>query len=545
MEAIQQTFRQFQQLLNGMAPSQRMTLVAVPLLVLIGLAGVVLMQLPSSESALLSGTQFTGDELKSAEEALRSAGLSGFRVDGGKILVERGDEKRYEAALLLGRSMPSQFGAEFDKVHEKAGMFAGERQREELAKYALQRELSKIIKAMNDVADASVMYDVSRRRVAFGAPKGTASVSVRMKTGREMTESFAHSIRLAVAAAVSDLPPEGVQVIDLNRGRAFSAPGENDVMTSQFLREQRQHTTEYEERIGKSLEYIPGVVVGVNVDLDPIRASGEREVKFDTKPFPVRTVEETELERSDETKPTGEPGFKSNQPVDVRTQPAAKQSRTTERTNNSTDNLPVSTRVMESQRAGLIPKTVKVSISIPDDYYKQVAQKKADPTNVAAFQAAIDTAKADTEKAVKATVLALIPTGSTLDNISVSSFVALDTPEVTMPTPYLEMMQDLLTRWTGPAALGAFAIWIMWSMSRSLKAAEAANAAAIAAASKATAEAAETAADAKTQPGEPDVAVAGTTAATRRDQLQSLVRDNPEVAASVIGKWVSAGARAA
>src|SRR5579872_4637264 len=99
MESWRRTLSQFRDLFNTMAPSQRMTLVVVPLLVLAALGMVMYYGASPAQEALLMGKSFSPEELKNAEAALRKAGYSAHHIDGPKIYAPKADAARYNAAL--------------------------------------------------------------------------------------------------------------------------------------------------------------------------------------------------------------------------------------------------------------------------------------------------------------------------------------------------------------------------------------------------------------------------------------------------------------
>src|SRR5437016_4393785 len=114
MESWRRTLSQFRDLFNTMAPSQRMTLVVVPLLVLAGLGLVMYFGAGPAQEALLMGKVFSPDELKTAEAALQKAGYTQYQVEGQKIYAARADAKRYSAALIVS-DVGGSFGQEFSK----------------------------------------------------------------------------------------------------------------------------------------------------------------------------------------------------------------------------------------------------------------------------------------------------------------------------------------------------------------------------------------------------------------------------------------------
>src|SRR5215207_2686164 len=101
MDALKRTWQQIGDLSRAMSPSQRLTLVAVPV-VLLAAFGVLVWQGNRSANVPLSwGKVFTIEELRSAEQTLIEAGLSDFRTEGQRILVPAGKVEQYNAALLV------------------------------------------------------------------------------------------------------------------------------------------------------------------------------------------------------------------------------------------------------------------------------------------------------------------------------------------------------------------------------------------------------------------------------------------------------------
>src|SRR3569623_128334 len=132
MDLLRRTLAQFRELYLGMSPSQRGTLIAVPLLVLAGLGILMYSNNSRSEEYLLGGKIFDADELLRAQDAFRAAGLTEARPDGAKLSVPRRDVERYTAALVVNRTLPSHFSADFDKLNNKITLFTSESQRKEM-----------------------------------------------------------------------------------------------------------------------------------------------------------------------------------------------------------------------------------------------------------------------------------------------------------------------------------------------------------------------------------------------------------------------------
>lgn len=543
METLRRTWAQFQKLYQGLAPSQRLTITTVPLLVIVALVALMYYTPSNAEEALLAGKVFSTEELRGATEALQKAGLNQFKVDGQKIMVPKADATRYSAALLANGGMPAAYGAELEKMHEKVNWFTTDKERQELRELAKQKELAKLIEAIPEIDKAAVIWERSKHRPFGGAGKVTATVSVRPKAGRQISSALVGSLRHAVSGAVADLAAGDVTVLNTGTGMAYRPEDPNDPTGSQFIDNVRQFTTLHEQNIGNLLHYIPNVIVSVNVDLDNLKGAVERETIFDAKQFSLRTTEQKETLKSDERTSSSEPGAVSNAPRHIKTQAGPQNVRNLEKSANTTENIPVTQKTTEKALMGLLPKSVQVAVSIPRDYYRDVVRKQGESeSDKQAFQAKVQIVEAETLKQVKETVGRLYPGAggaAASEHISVTSYVRLESEQAAGPVSTLNQASELLAQWGGPAGLALFAMWVLWTLNRSLKRMPQEPAAPRSESTKSTgggnggsgtSGAAESVGE-----EEPEIPLE----ITKRDKLQGLVRDNPEMAAAVISKWIS------
>lgn len=535
MESWRRTLSQFRDLFNNMAPSQRMTLVVLPLLVLVGLGTVMYLGTGPAEEALMMGKAFSAEELKAAEAALRKGGLGQFRVDGQRILVPKTEAARYNAALITGEGIPDRFGEEFkEALNRNPFLMSGETQRRDGMDFAKAMEIVNMIKAIPDIEDARLVANRSQKR-GFGADsKITATLSVKPRRGNELSSELVQSLRQVVAGAFG-MAPADVTVVNTKTGIAPRLPEKNDPFNNGYVEAKRTLTSYYQKNIAEALKDIPNAIVAVEVDIENVAASTEQERKYDPKQFPYKTTEDTQKEDSSDTAPSSEPGVGANQPRNARPQAVAKNTKSREKTLVSTDSVPIGTRVTVSEKVGLTPKSVQASVAIPKDYYRDVLVKQGvDQADKAALQTKMQQLQIEKEKEVTQRVMRLIPppaSGTTADVVTVTSYDSLETVEPPTPVAMTTRVNEVLTQWGGPAGLALFALWALVMLNRSMKRPlDAAPAAPRPAAGKTAAAAAAAAQEEEEQiPREP----------TKRDRLQSLVKDNPEMAATVISRWLA------
>jgi flagellar M-ring protein FliF len=511
-----------------------MTLITVPVMVLAGLGMMLYMGAGAAKEPLLSGKSFSSDELKNAQEALQKAGLHEFTVEGQKILVPKAEIARYNAALVTNAGLPNRFGDDIEKALGGNPLLMGsDRQRQDLIDLAKSRELVKIIQEIPQIKAAAIVPHRSRPRGFSGEVKMTATLSVTPKPGSDVSTALNQSLQRAVAGAWG-MSADDVTVLNTQTGDAFRQTDPDDPYSGAFVEQNRKLTSMYQKKIAESLSYIQNAVVTVNVELDPMLHSREQERRYDKSGFPYKSVEQTDTETANESRPGSEPGMAANQPRSVRPQSNANSTRNLEKSVVSTDSVPTRTTVTDRVVQGMTPKSVQVAVSIPRDYYRALAIKEgADEGDKPAFQARIASLQSQIEKEVSQKVAKLIPVSAAnvADVINVSSYDSLDSPAISIPVPVTAQINDAVTQWGGPVGLALFALWAFWMLNRSMKRAPDAAAAATG-----------------QQPAVPGLAIASPTAEgqedetpsepTHRDRLQTLVKDNPEMAAAVLTRWL-------
>src|SRR5437868_324886 len=155
MESWRRTLSQFRDLFNTMAPSQRMTLVVVPLLVLAGLGLVMYLGASPAQEALLMGKMFAPEELKNAEAALRKAGYVQYHVEGQKIFAPKADAARYSAALITDVAL--DFGKELKNALDRNPLTMTGDSNRQAWELGRSMELVNMIKAIPYVEDARIV----------------------------------------------------------------------------------------------------------------------------------------------------------------------------------------------------------------------------------------------------------------------------------------------------------------------------------------------------------------------------------------------------
>lgn len=529
MDLIQRTATQFTELFRSLAPSQRLTLVAVPLLLVAGFGWLLFQQRTGNYTALSWGKVYTSEELIAAEQALIQEGLTDFRREGQRLMVPTADVDRYNAALMTFDAMPSDLGSQLLKQYETLGPFSTEKERQERREAMLLQELRRVIRAVPEVDDARVAIANSGRKTWSQRSKVTANVTVRTRAGHALSQKLVRSIRASVASMVPDLEPADVTVFDVMNGVSHTGEAESDPLNGQLVQRIEQFRQQYEKQIEQALSYIPEVGVTVNVDVDNVKSSVVRNQVVDPKKFAPVYSQETNLKDTQQQQPSrGEPGQAANRPAALAAQSGIERNRSFADASTQAVNG-VSFEVSEKQLIAAMPKAVQVNVTVPRDYYLNVAERRKgageadanllDPTKIEAAVLAN----------VTAAVKALIPADSAPNAVIVNTVDRLTTTPPEFTVPMTDRLWDWVRQWGGAAVLTVLAVVALMMLRKSAPATAAAEPEDLSSERLRLATSAGVASD-------------GTESRplTQRDTVQSLVRDNPEATAAIISKWLQA-----
>lgn len=534
MDTIKKTYQQFSTLFQSMSGSQRAILLAVPVLMMLAFGVLFFRESNSSYVSLSLGKDFSTAEVIHAEEVLLRAGLTDFTRKGQRIMVPQTEVPRYNAALIEGGGLPTDWASEWQEQFEKSSMFVSKDQLQVMRDIALGNQLRRMIRAIPVIEDASVMWARSKKRLRWNntTPEVTATVMVKPRPGKELTQQLVISLRAAVATMVPDLTAESVTVFDQSTGTSFTADDKNDAFDSKFITWVNKHTKNYQDKILDSLSYIPDVIVNVNVDVENLKRYVERKQEISTDGTVTLQSKEQSNERSITQKPVrSEPGARSNQPNSVAVTRGNEKNEKVTETNNESTSAPSFTWT-EKEFVAAMPSTVQVSVSIPEAYYEAVAVKRGTPkgeaeAEIAAFKQATEAIKTEVETSIQQQVQKLIPSQSATDAVSVSSYVRVDQDVPTVALPLTESVGEFVSHWGSTIGLGLFAVWALWMLNKSMPKVteidEESTGPTIDLSPPTTPE--EDVIPPKSEP-------------TQRDEVQLLVRDNPEVAAQVLSKWI-------
>ena len=146
---------------------------------------------------------FSFDELDAAEQALRTNGIR-FEVRGTRLYVSPGERHNAQRLAHSAGALPEGSLFDMEAVVTDNNPFQSPEARAYAQNYAKGNELAKIIATYPFVKDARVMInEKTKRRLGRSADLPTASVTVTLSGGKEMTPRIVEGFAKLVSGAVA------------------------------------------------------------------------------------------------------------------------------------------------------------------------------------------------------------------------------------------------------------------------------------------------------------------------------------------------------
>ena len=245
-------------------------------------------------------------EAASISQALDQAGIKyEAKGDGSTIMVAR-DKVASTRLLLSSKGLPTSGSVGYEIFDNSSALGQTDFVQNLNRQRALEGELARTIRSLDGVTFARVQLVMPKRELFEESDdeQPTASVVIGV-AGREPSSDQVRALQNLVAAAVPNLKPDHVTVVDQNA--KLLGGGDGDAAATQAADDQR---TAMEDRIRKQVkELVEGVVgpgrarVQVTADLDMSQVTTQEE-KFDPDGQVVRstqTVEETAKQAQPDT----------------------------------------------------------------------------------------------------------------------------------------------------------------------------------------------------------------------------------------------------
>jgi flagellar M-ring protein FliF len=559
MDFLNKSFAQLSDLFKAMTPGARLTAGLLLVVIVVSLGFLFQRQASGPDAFLMGGEPFPAAQLGDIEAAFGKANLTGAVIEGNRIRVPRNQQAHYMAALADAGALPPNFGTYLEKAIASESPFAMRGSREEKLKLAKQQELQNVMRRMEGIESAAVLYDAKDKRSFGQEPTATASVSVKPKGNLPLTQNQIRSLRYMVKAAFAGLQASDVTVTDLSTGQAYighsDTPGAGDSQDDAYASRKRMYEQDWTNKIREVMSFIPGVIVQTNVEINPQTAHEESLTTYEAKAVPYNQKETNTTKTVEPVNTAGPPGFGAQQPGGINQAARIGSStaiKSSEETNHTEAQQKIPTTVVRKTEHGLTPKHIQVSIGIPTTYYETVwatenppaagqPASKPTPADLARIK---ETVKTDVERATVTLIDKSDLPADKFPRINVWSFAPPPMAVPIMPGFQDNALAWLAQNWStlGMIALALLGLRFLRSMIKSMPAP-----APVTAASQAVEmqpKLSVVAAGEEAAPGEEGAPKRsrlkrrGGGGPSLRDELSEMVREDPDAAVSILRNWI-------
>ena len=564
MDRVKQQLDQIRGQLAGLTPSQKM-LVGTLLAVIAATVVWWVQHAADGEMVALLDQPLTAEQSGLIRNHLRREGIEFDDVDG-QIMVLASRHAEAMGVISFNRALPSDTTEHFAKGLGAISSFDPRAKIDGTLLHARERELASTVARWPGVRQVKVHLNANYKRQIGGDVLPSAGVNVTSDGTLSDRAQVADAAARLIAGSVPMLKPSAVTVII--DGVAIDTNADDGIAGgSRLLALERQAEQLWEQRIRQRFAYVAELYVTVNVEVDDaIKRSTETKVDPESKVIlPVETRTESDVTEDASSAVGGEGGFTPNSLRPMDAQLAASGGGSTSRDVEETQNqVEINRTRVESYSKGGQTTPVSCSLALPLSYVTQQWRDRfgsdATPEQIRTFeQETIDEFKATVATMLNLPSDAGVMVSTYADAGGVTSQAAgvlgADGLPIAAATESGAGISSLVTDYGRPAAVLALAAVALFLVSSAVKKSVPATSV------PATPTAAEMAAwgggdgirlvgggDVLAgEAGGADALLVGQEVAEEQlqagqmvEQVQSLVKENPDAAAQLVRRWINA-----
>ncbi len=561
MNQLSKLIQQAQALFAGMTPQSRV--LAILLSAAIALSAGFLVQgyrsSGGSMELLFDGQSFEDGELDRMEMAFSTAKLKGWVRNGKRISVPTANRDEYLRAISVGKAFPNMLGGEMAEVLSGNSFLESVRTTEMKMKDGKLRALANALKRLPNVQEALVDFDEGKegfasvrekRAIVCIVPSGTAVLS----------EDVKRNILSLVKNAISGLKESNISVMDLRTGETLVGSDDPAIHhQNRYNKEKMVQEQMLYQKAQTLLSDYGNVKIAVTVELDNTLTEETQNLKIDDKPTVVQSQTTRKDADSQKAANGGRPGVvqslsgTTNQSASLDQMTKSKESTETQR--NVAGNT-----LTRTEKAGLQIKGSSISVSVPFSYYRKLwllANPTKSPDDMPPYNSQDWTAyRSETEKSIQNKLIPILHRGLPGDNDFPRVFVDYYVEMPSEKQPALGTV-EVATNWLMHSwqTLGLFglAFTALISLRSFVRSGPTGNDGAFERGFDLPLDDADDidldSLSAEDEPALDDEGVgeAGeairlrTTGGDLKKDLTSIVRENPEAAATLLRNWISSG----
>ncbi len=547
MSFIRQSTDQAREAFTAMPMQSRVISGMLVAVIAIGLGFLVRGGESSRMDPLFGGRSLGEQEINAVELAFGSAGLNDWKREGRRITIPQESRGEYLAALEGSAALPMSLRTSVQDAIDKINVFDPNGLRVARLMHAKELDLGIKIAHFSDVKWASVEYDRGERVGLSRSRPQSASVVVNPEGTDALANHRIRQIQDLVRSSYAGMTGEDVVVIDTNATSSSAAFGDDDPL----MRKTREAEAHFEQKIRHLLVGYPARIA-VTAEIDPTMDAQKTTLSFDPEPTNLSSTSRKSESSTSRPANSGVPGVTSNGITNNRAMRLADNQETTKTKEDERESSGVVGQQYENSRvASLQIKNLRVSVGLPESYYKTVLTENylaLDPKNSIAdseldlSENKLEELRAKTKENIQSTISVLLPGGSAGKDLD-ESIIVSHYPDLPFTSPPEPETAKLALTWLAESwqtialvMLAILALMVARSAARSGTTDAAASEFSEGFGLELPAPPAQD--DDSPEPSDQMTITGG----SLKDELSALVEKNPEVAANVIRGWVGEAA---
>lgn len=439
---------QLSELFGSLTPSARIMAGLMMGVIVVSLGWIISTETSDDYEPLLGGIPLSNAEMDRIETAFGDAQLRDYHRVGKQIRIPNGTKDLYLKALSSAEAMPMEWGSYTNRALKENGAFEPASKLEARLATAKEHEFANTLKRMPGIEFAAVRYDEVRKGFGRETDK-TCSIELQGPQNQPIPDVTLRRIAEHASKHFAGLRLSQISVLDLGTSNLFNESDDPHSASKNRVLEARQDWEQhFEQKIADVLVGYGDYRLMVNVEIDPTVLHEEEKLAYDPTAITLVSTESRKDTENSKSSPSGPPGSDANglgnKPQRIESSIAGQTSKTKE--SEANERRVTGTTGERTEKLGLTPTTVSVSIGIPESYYHQVfahrqhiANPKAKPEEITApTDQQLTELKTETEATVRATVETVAMGIRVGDDrkpyVTITSFPDMPPPEIPAPS---------------------------------------------------------------------------------------------------------------
>jgi len=346
---------------------------------------------------VLPGQLWSEEELESAKKVLSP---EEHKVLGRQLLVPANRRRAIRSKLGQSGALPSDTRIGFESLMKETSPWKSQTQQSREWVVAYGNQLAIDLEGWKGVHSAQVILQMPKRRgLGAKAVKPSASVSIGLDSGSVMDGNFVRAIGHFVSGATG-IAPESVQIVDTNTHKSHRVHGPGSPLGDDLLEVRRQKEQYFQENIAQLLG-IQGLRVTVFAELETDRRRETERTPTEGKSIEKRETKEETIENR---KPSAtDPGVQPNTSVALSTASQVEEMENTSRETEFLSDLGEKMTTTEFTVGAL--KSLTASINVPRAWLAGVFQRQPENEGKTPTDKDIDTIAEKEFKKIRSLVL--------------------------------------------------------------------------------------------------------------------------------------------